>query len=92
MDISIRLLIVGRKDQPIRKIKLTRKKCDAINTESLKGFFVFCKFCMQFLKYLFLPKNHNLIAGVISVISFDNQDIPKTKRNFKFTNSFNEQN
>jgi vacuolar-type H+-ATPase subunit D/Vma8 len=34
---GIRLTIIPRKDQPIKKIKLTREECEKINTYALKG-------------------------------------------------------
>ena len=37
MDNPIRLTIIHRKDQLIKKMKLTKNECDAINAEILKG-------------------------------------------------------
>ena len=47
---GIRLTIIPRKDQPIKKIKLTREECEEINTYDLKRVFVIC----QQLKKLYL--------------------------------------
>ena len=41
MENPIRLTIIARKDQPIKKIKLTKEDCDAINAEIFKGGFRF---------------------------------------------------
>jgi hypothetical protein len=34
---GIQLTIIPRKDQPIKKIKLTREECEEIDTKALKG-------------------------------------------------------
>ena len=66
MENPIRLTIIARKDQPIKKIKLTKEDCDAINAEIFKGGFSF---------FVIFAEIFHKIAGVIGAVSCDSQNI-----------------